>query len=121
MTSSRLVCPTCNTAVHVRLVRTAPNILFYLANAIYSYNVRSPLGRRPWLFTVRFKCRLCRRVFTPVQSLDESIVCGRCGYNLTGNLSGQCPECGTPLSGRAKSRLATFRSPVAAPLDKDNH
>ena len=23
--------------------------------------------------------------------------CGRCGYNLTGNTSGRCPECGQPL------------------------
>jgi hypothetical protein len=24
-------------------------------------------------------------------------LCRRCGYNLTGNLSGVCPECGTPV------------------------
>ncbi len=24
--------------------------------------------------------------------------CARCGYNLTGNVSGTCPECGTPIS-----------------------
>ena len=24
--------------------------------------------------------------------------CRRCGYNLTGNVSGICPECGTPVS-----------------------
>jgi hypothetical protein len=23
--------------------------------------------------------------------------CGVCGYNLTGNVSGTCPECGTPV------------------------
>lgn len=23
--------------------------------------------------------------------------CHRCGYNLTGNVSGRCPECGTPV------------------------
>jgi hypothetical protein len=25
----------------------------------------------------------------------DSPACGRCGYNLTGNTSGICPECGT--------------------------
>lgn len=25
---------------------------------------------------------------------DETPVCGKCGYNLTGNVSGRCPECG---------------------------
>jgi hypothetical protein len=24
--------------------------------------------------------------------------CRKCGYNLTGNVSGRCPECGTPMS-----------------------
>jgi hypothetical protein len=24
-------------------------------------------------------------------------VCTRCGYNLTGNTSGVCPECGAPV------------------------
>jgi 4-amino-4-deoxy-L-arabinose transferase-like glycosyltransferase len=27
--------------------------------------------------------------------------CSRCGYNLTDNTSGICPECGTPVSGTA--------------------
>ncbi len=26
-------------------------------------------------------------------------LCAQCGYNLTGNTSGTCPECGTPLPG----------------------
>ena len=28
--------------------------------------------------------------------------CRKCGYNLTGNTSGTCPECGTPVAGKAK-------------------
>jgi len=27
-------------------------------------------------------------------------VCLACGYNLTGNISGVCPECGTAIPGR---------------------
>ena len=27
--------------------------------------------------------------------------CHHCGYNLTGNTSGVCPECGTPVAGNA--------------------
>jgi len=26
--------------------------------------------------------------------LDDSLHCKNCGYNLTGNISGTCPECG---------------------------
>ena len=28
-------------------------------------------------------------------------VCTHCGYNLTGNVSGVCPECGTAVTGKA--------------------
>ena len=31
----------------------------------------------------------------------------RCGYDLTGNVSGICPECGTPVRGRGRSRVVT--------------
>jgi hypothetical protein len=34
-----------------------------------------------------------RRVPDP----DAGPTCGKCGYNLTGNESGICPECGTPV------------------------
>ena len=30
-------------------------------------------------------------------------LCMLCGYNLTGNTSGVCPECGTPTSARVKA------------------
>ncbi len=35
--------------------------------------------------------------------------CQRCGYNLTGNVSGRCPECGDPVRGcdRRGNRAAT--------------
>lgn len=33
-------------------------------------------------------------------------LCTRCGYDLTGNRSGTCPECGTPLSERQRRILA---------------
>ena len=29
--------------------------------------------------------------------------CQKCGYSLTGNKSGVCPECGTPISSQAKA------------------
>ena len=38
-----------------------------------------------------YVCMLYRRV------LDDTPRCDYCGYNLTGNRSGRCPECGTPF------------------------
>ncbi len=32
--------------------------------------------------------------------------CQECGYNLTGNTSGICPECGTPIPDDLKQKLA---------------
>lgn len=32
--------------------------------------------------------------------------CRRCSYNLTGNTSGICPECGTPVPDEIKEKLA---------------
>jgi hypothetical protein len=29
--------------------------------------------------------------------------CAKCGYALTGNISGKCPECGTPITAREGS------------------
>jgi hypothetical protein len=29
--------------------------------------------------------------------------CRNCGYDLTGNVSGVCPECGTPVKGEGKT------------------
>jgi predicted RNA-binding Zn-ribbon protein involved in translation (DUF1610 family) len=45
--------------------------------------------------------------------------CARCGYNLTGNVSGVCPECGTAISRsaaatrRGRWRVWVFASTVA--------
>ena len=33
----------------------------------------------------------------------DSALCKSCGYNLTGNTSGRCPECGSPIIGTVRS------------------
>jgi hypothetical protein len=41
--------------------------------------------------------------------------CDSCGYNLTGNVSGVCPECGTPVMNRpAGPGMAVPRSPAGS-------
>lgn len=49
------------------------------------------------LLAVVVAYRLARLVFEVLRQPrveDQTTFCGRCGYNLTGNVSGQCPECG---------------------------
>jgi hypothetical protein len=38
------------------------------------------------------------RVRETLRDPNEPPQCASCGYNLTGNLSGICPECGTPTA-----------------------
>lgn len=38
--------------------------------------------------------------------------CRSCGYNLTGNVSGVCPECGTPIPKDDKERERTNDPPT---------
>ena len=40
-------------------------------------------------------------------SAEQPPTCLECGYNLTGNTSGICPECGTPIPKEAREKLAT--------------
>jgi uncharacterized RDD family membrane protein YckC len=44
--------------------------------------------------------------------------CKRCGYNLRGNTSGVCPECGSSLSGANRAALGHFDQ-CAAPADRE--
>jgi hypothetical protein len=36
----------------------------------------------------------------PGIDLDQLPICHTCGYELTGNVSGVCPECGTPVESK---------------------
>lgn len=45
--------------------------------------------------------RLLRRQWTRLRACAG--LCQSCGYNLTGNVSGTCPECGTPISDKLKA------------------
>jgi hypothetical protein len=37
----------------------------------------------------------------------ECSICSTCGYDLTGNVSGICPECGTPIPKELSDELTT--------------
>lgn len=68
-------------------------------------------GRRwgdRWAETLVIWCKHARKPpFHPV-----STVCVPCGYDLTGNVSGICPECGTPIPEATRGRIADVRRPI---------
>jgi predicted amidophosphoribosyltransferase len=41
-------------------------------------------------------------------------LCGKCGYNLTGNTSGVCPECGTPIAAKRAAAVPIIPCPVCS-------
>ena len=52
-----------------------------------------------WLRYLRWKWRAIP-YFEQADRLQKGL-CIKCGYNLTGNTSGVCPECGTPVVKKA--------------------
>lgn len=60
------------------LVSIIHTLLLHFTFCIYMYVI------------YRFQCLICK---VP----NQAGYCGQCGYNLTGNISGICPECGTKI------------------------
>jgi len=52
----------------------------------------------PWLISVVILGGSLRILWLrPIKKRNDFDRCQECGYNLTGNVSGVCPECGTPI------------------------
>lgn len=51
-----------------------------------------------YILAVARKCRDCGEIFVRGKAKGKDTRnCRRCDYNLTGNVSGTCPECGTEI------------------------
>jgi len=64
-----------------------------------------------WIPSVFFAI-LCAVAIVPTsrqRKREKEGLCSRCGYNLTSNTSGICPECGTPISKETQEKPATNR------------
>ena len=108
-------CPNCQSPDDHHVIRSPRNLVAATVNAL---SALFWLGFWPFVSIERItspasplkrKCLNCGHKFlgelpeTP--DFDE---CARCGYNLMGNISGRCPECGwkLPLQYRAYRRKA---------------
>ncbi len=80
--------------------RIQKHIVFYAAIPFWALMLIT--GAIPVLSIVRCAVHNCRRRTTGPKD------CPHCGYDLTGNESGICPECGSPVE-REKVGQATFR------------
>ena len=67
------------------------------SNAV-DWNTRRWVNVPNWAFTGVFAALpACWFISYPRRGSKKAGVCSRCSYNLTGNASGVCPECGTPV------------------------
>lgn len=57
----------------------------------------SQLGFAGWAFGAIGGYVLAKRINRRRAEREARGLCRRCGYNLSGNISGRCPECGEPL------------------------
>ncbi len=101
-------CPHCGEPQSIRAQFTVGNLCRAIAEfaAMIALNVVVAIivqGSVTVPVTSRtFRCKFCHRTFRA--SPDERNRkrrspghCNRCGYDLTGNVSGTCPECGDKL------------------------
>jgi len=109
-------CPYCgseNTRAMVSLVNAgyllgeSAVLLFLLALAVVTEYTPNEVESKP--FTLKRVCRQCRGKFWPKREQETPINCGQCGYNLTGNVSGICPECGWALPEEVKQQVRGSR------------
>lgn len=89
----------------------------------YYRDLRSPIGRHRrflfpmWILLVTIQVWFISRLFYYRRKLCK-LNCINCKYNLFGNSSGICPECGAPIpeeQGRTITALAKVESGLASP------
>ena len=66
--------------------------LIVLAGVILGMSDGMP--EHPRELELKRRCRACGGIFFADASRAREATCGQCGYDLTGNVSGVCPECG---------------------------
>ena len=91
-------CPSCGNQTDIRTVRSFGNAFRALGNwVIVLLTVLSagPLGES---ISLKKKCLNCGSIFCDQGPMPTRTGhCTKCGYNLTGNTTGVCPECGTAM------------------------
>lgn len=85
----RPLCPGCDCAEQVRVARSRGNVWRVPVAAFVGFLLAD-------LVAIEWACRKCGVRFMRRSSSRRTPrgVCLGCGYDLTGNVSGRCPECG---------------------------
>ena len=93
----KMNCPKCGAASSLRIVWGLENALRVLGNLVLAFITvwaASPDESIP----LKRKCLRCGALFAGDSAKPPRTgVCPICGYDLTGNVSGRCPECGRKI------------------------
>lgn len=99
-----MVCRFCDTSDRIRIVWDARNIVVPIVNALYALIQLSLVVYISPGLGLRRRCLRCGRTFIgPAPNTPDFDKCATCGYNLRGNTSGTCPECGWELPRRYRA------------------
>lgn len=100
-------CPNCQSDADNRVIWGPRSLLAVLANAVQLF-VAASVWPFPPLFNLhplRRKCYKCGYKFLGERPEPPDFdTFAKCEYNLTGNTSGRCPECGWKLPRRYRAR-----------------
>ena len=88
-----VTCPYCHATDSARLILSYGNLLRGMVNLILAVIIGEPV----FPTRLRYRCRYCGGRFEVDQPKRSENLCRVCDYDLTGNVSGVCPECGTPI------------------------
>lgn len=99
-----LVCPHCGAASGGRITRSPGNVLRIVVNvlAVVVCTVATWFPADWRVLRLRCECSHCGGRYYAKTPMPKEPRCGRCRYDLTGNVSGVCPECGWRLTARMK-------------------
>ncbi len=89
-----MICPQCGASEFNALYTTANGLRLIVNGISYSIIILLMASFDPPTLPLRRHCRNCG--FTGRERPDVSAYCPRCGYNISGNPTGACPECGHP-------------------------
>ena len=106
------VCPYCEATSGHSVIWSVPNAVRLVLNSIVLtfdmliFPVFINLGM-PLSFKRR--CGACRAKFIVKDRLPKDPRCGNCDYDLTGNVSGRCPECGWRITRKVNLKVRAKR------------
>jgi predicted RNA-binding Zn-ribbon protein involved in translation (DUF1610 family) len=106
MASRWVECPKCGESADTKVILSPANAVrvcleFFVCSIAFVMDFGGVASTGAY-FPLTRRCRSCGTSFVeprePRRAKAKLDVCVKCGYSLTGNVSGQCPECGQELT-----------------------